>query len=60
MDDNNIKVAEKKINEFEELLQHNINLAYITRETTVDELLIFLKNIRERYLPLQREINKWL
>lgn len=58
--DDNIKVAEKKINEFEELLQHNINLAYITRETTVDELLIFLKNIRERYLPLQREINKWL
>ena len=58
--EDNIKVAEKKINEFEELLQHNINLAYITRETTVDELLIFLKNIRERYLPLQREINKWL
>ena len=58
--EDNIKVAEKKINEFEELLQHNINLAYITRETTVDELLIFLKNIRERYLPLQREVNKWL
>ncbi len=58
--EDNIKVAERKINEFEELLQHNINLAYITRETTVDELLIFLKNIRERYLPLQREVNKWL
>ena len=53
-----IKVAEKKIDEFAELLLHNINLGYITRETTVDEILILLKNIREGYLPLQEEINK--
>lgn len=53
-----IKVAEKKIDEFAEFLLHNINSGYITRETTVDEILILLKNIREGYLPLQEEINK--
>ena len=55
-----IKVAEKKIDEFAEFLQHNINLGYITRETTVDELLMLLQNIREGYLPLQRDIEKLL
>ena len=55
---NYVKVAEKKIDEFAEFLLHNINLGYITRETTVDEILMILKNIREGYLPLQEEINK--
>lgn len=53
-----IEVVEKKIDEFAQLLLHSINLGYITRETTVDEILILLKNIREGYLPLQEEINK--
>ena len=51
-----IEVAERKIDEFAEFLQHNINLKYITRETTVDKLLILLQNIKEGYLPLQKEI----
>ena len=55
---NYVKVAEKKIDEFAEFLLHNINLGYITRETTVDEILILLTNIREGYLPLQDEINR--
>ncbi len=54
----NVKIAENKIDELAELLLHNINLGYITRETTVDEVLILLQNIREGYLPLQREIDK--
>lgn len=53
-----VKVAEKKVDEFAELLLHNINLGYITRETIVDEVLILLKNIREGYLPLHKEIDK--
>lgn len=55
-----IKVAEKKIDELTEFLQHNINLGYITRETTVDELFMLLENIREGYLPLQRDIDELL
>ena len=55
---NYVKVAEKKIDELAEFLLHNINLGYITRETTVDEILILLTNIREGYLPLQNEINR--
>lgn len=55
---NYVKVAEKKIDEFAELLLHNINLGYITRETTVDEILMLLTNIREGYLPLQNEIDR--
>ena len=55
-----IKVAEKRIDELVKFLQHNINLGYITKETTVDELLMFLENIREGYLPLQRDINEFL
>ncbi len=58
MMNDSVKIAEKKINEFAELLLHNINLGYITRETTVDEILMLLKNIREGYLPLQEEIDK--
>lgn len=53
-----IKVTENKINEFAELLLHNINLGYITRETTVDEVLMLLQNIKEGYLPLQKEIDR--
>lgn len=53
-----IKVAKKKIDEFAELLLYNINLGYITRETTVDEVLMLLQNIKEGYLPLQKEIDK--
>lgn len=52
------KVAKKKISEFEVFLQHNINLGHITRETTIDELFMFLNNVRESYLPLQKEIDK--
>ena len=55
-----IKVAEKKVDELAEFLQHNINLGYITRETTVDELFMLLQNIREGYLPLQKDIDKLL
>lgn len=55
-----IKIAEKKIDELAEFLQHNINLGYITRETTVDELFMLLENIKEGYLPLQRDIDKLL
>lgn len=57
---NYIKVAEKRIDDFVKILQHNINLGYITKETTVDEFLMFLENIREGYLPLQRDINEFL
>ncbi len=52
----NVKIAENKIDEFAEFLLHNINLGYITRETTADEILILLRNIKEGYLPLQKEI----
>lgn len=55
-----IKIDEKRIDELAEFLQHNIILGYITRETTVDELLMLLQNIREGYLPLQRDIEKLL
>ncbi len=54
----NIKIAEKKIDELAEFLQHNIQLGYITSETTVDELLMLLQNIREGYLPLQKEVDR--
>lgn len=52
----NVKIAENKIDELAEFLLHNINLGYITRETTADEILILLRNIKEGYLPLQKEI----
>lgn len=48
----NVKVAEKKIDELAEFLLHSINLGYIARETTVDEILMLLQNIKEGYLPL--------
>lgn len=50
----NVKIAENKIDEFAEFLLHNINLGYITRETTADEILILLRNIKEG--SLQKEI----
>lgn len=55
----NIKIAEKKIDDLAEFLQHNINLGYITRETTVDEILMILQNTREGYLPLMSEYNDY-
>ena len=55
-----IKIAEKRIDELAEFLQHNINLGYITRGTTIDELFMLLENIKEGYLPLQRDIDKLL
>ena len=54
--DDNVKIAGNKIDELAEFLLHNINLGYIARETTVDELLILLKNIREGYLPIMDEV----
>lgn len=42
----------------EGLLQHNLKLNYINKETTVEELLIFLNNIKSDYLPFQKKISK--
>lgn len=55
---NNVKVAEKKIDELAEFLMHNIQQGYISRETTVDELIMFIRNIKEGYLPLVKLIDE--
>lgn len=44
----------------EETLNHNLKLGYIKEETTVVELLEFFKEMKNNYLPFQREIVKFI
>lgn len=49
--DNNIPVA-KNLKMVKEFVNHNLQLNNITKETTIEELLQFIDNIEQTYVPL--------
>ena len=49
--ENNLKIIKKFIN-------HNLNNKSITKDTTIEELLMYINNIETNYLPLMKEIKK--
>ena len=55
---NQIQNAEKHLRNIEEFINHNLYLKYISTETTVEELLQFIKNVKEQYIPLIKDIEK--
>ena len=55
---NQIPNAEKHLKNIEEFINHNLSLKYISTETTVEELLQFIKNVKEQYIPLLININQ--
>jgi len=55
---NQIQNAEKHLRNIEEFINHNLSLKYISTETTVEELLKFIKNVKEQYIPLIKDIEK--
>ena len=55
---NQIQNAEKHLRNIEEFINHNLSLKYISLETTVEELLQFIKNVKEQYIPLIKDIGK--
>jgi replicative DNA helicase len=45
----------------EEFINHNMNVGYIKPTMTVDELLRFIKNVKENYIPMiqkMEDLNK--
>ena len=46
------------MDDFEEFLNHNLGLGYITKDTTVEELLGFINNVKYNFLPMLNEIEK--
>jgi hypothetical protein len=40
----------------EEFINHNMNLGYIKSTMTVDELLRFIKNVKENYIPMVQKM----
>ena len=55
---NQIPNAEKHLKNIEEFINHNLSLKYISTETTVEELLQFIKSVKEQYIPLIKDIEK--
>lgn len=51
---------EDKMNDLESLLNQNLKLGYIKENTTVDELLKFILNIKTNYLPVQRSVTEFI
>lgn len=47
---------EKYVEGIEAFLNHNLNLKYITLETTVEELLGYLTHIKTTYIRILKEI----
>lgn len=44
------------MDDFEEFLNHNLGLGYITKDTTVEELLEFISNVKYNFLPMFSKI----
>jgi len=57
---NQIKNAEKHLENIEEFLNHNLNLGYLNSDMTITELLQFVKNVKENYIPLIKGIENLL
>jgi len=46
----------KYLEGIEKFIKHNINLEYIKPDTTVEELLQFIKNVKENYILMIRQV----
>lgn len=44
------------IDGFLKFINHNISAGYITSDTKVSEVIFFLKNIKNQYLPMVKQI----
>jgi len=53
---NQIKNAGKHLENIEEFLNHNLNLGYLKSDMPIIELLQFIKNIKENYIPSIKDI----
>lgn len=42
----------KKLDDIKDFINHNIKQGYINNNTTVGELLLYINNIKDKYLPL--------
>jgi hypothetical protein len=57
----NSKEQIKYMEGIEEFIKHNMNVGYIKPTMTVDELLRFIKNVKENYIPMiqkMEDLNK--
>jgi hypothetical protein len=48
----------KYIEDIESFLEHNINVNYITKDTTVEQLIQFLDNIKNNYIPMMANMEQ--
>ena len=46
----------KHIENIEEFINHNLKLGYLKSDMTIIELLQFIKNIKENYIPMITQI----
>lgn len=50
------ETAIKHIENIEEFINHNLSLGYLKSDTTITELLQFIKNVKENYIPMIKQI----
>lgn len=48
------------LNNVEEFINHNLTAGYLTKESTVEEILEFITNIKNRYVPVTVAINEYV
>ena len=53
-----LKLANRHLDEIKEFINHNLSLGYINEETTISELLAYIKRIQEEYIPMIEETEK--
>lgn len=54
----NTENAIKHLENIEDFLNHNLDLRYLKSDMTIIELLQFIKNVKENYIPVIKDIEE--
>ena len=54
----NTKNTIKHLENIEDFLNHNLDLRYLKSDMTIIELLQFIKNVKENYIPVIKDIEE--
>lgn len=45
-----------KLQDMEEFINHNLRIGYLTQDMNIQQLLDFIKNVRDNYIPMIEDI----
>jgi len=51
-------VEESNLKTVKDFISHNLDCRYITKDTTIEELLKYINNIEDNYIPIIKAMRK--